>query len=96
MGATSHPQLDRLQEVVTALWPDHARFLRNSLAGYGAEDLAPIEDLARRVCALAGEDLDTFVRSYRWLCGEMNKEALHFKRRGEYRLSTFAEANAQV
>jgi 2-polyprenyl-3-methyl-5-hydroxy-6-metoxy-1,4-benzoquinol methylase len=92
----AHKQLDRLMAAVVGQWPEHARFLRNSLAGYDAADLGLMEDLATRVAVLAGEELDAFIQSYRWMCGEMNKESLYFKKHGAYRLSTFEEADAQV
>lgn len=96
MSAASPAHLDRLTRAVIEAWPDHARFLRNSLAGYDAKDLDLVEDLATRVCRLAGDELDAFISSYRWMCGEMNKEALYFKKHGAYRLSSFQEADAQV
>lgn len=91
-----HPNLDRLMDAAIGAWPSHGKFLRSSLEGYGPIDLALIEDLAARVCRLAGDELAAFIASYRWMCGEMNKEALHFRKSGAYRLSSFAEADAEV
>lgn len=96
MSATGYANLDRLLEAAVSAWPNHAKFLRSSLAGYDAADLLLIEDLAARVCRLAGAELEAYIASYRWMCGEMNKEALHFKKHGAYRLSSFREADAQV
>lgn len=96
MSATGHSNLDHLMDAVTGAWPTHAKFLRSSLLGYDAADLAMVEDLAGRVRRLAGDHLDAFIASYRWMCGEMNKEALHFKKTGAYRLSSFEQADAEV
>ena len=96
MSATGYANLDRLLDAASAAWPGHAKFLRGSLQGYEAGDLDLIEDLATRVRRLAGDELETFIASYRWMCAEMNKEALYFKKHGAYRLSSFQEANAAV
>jgi SAM-dependent methyltransferase len=96
MIVTEHTQLDRLLGAVTTQWPGHERFLKHSFAGYDAAEMALVEDLAARVNLLAGDELTAFIQSYRWLCGEMNKEALYFKKHGAYRLSSFEEADAQV
>lgn len=95
-AALKTANLDRLMQAAKALWPSHAKFLRSSLAGYDEGDLGLVEDLATRVCLLAGEDLETYIASYRWMCREMNKEALHFKKYGAYRLSSFEEAFSEV
>jgi ubiquinone/menaquinone biosynthesis C-methylase UbiE len=90
------PELHRLVGAVLEAWPQHVAFLRGSFAGYSAEDLGRLDDLARRVLRLAGSDLPEFVASYRWMCAELTKEALYFKKHHRYRLATFEEAYTEV
>ena len=93
-GSNAH--LDRLTAELLRAWPSHERFVRNSLAGYDARDLRQLDDVSRRTLMLAGDDLPVFIDSYRWMCQEMNKEALYFKKHGTYRLSNFADAEKLV
>jgi 2-polyprenyl-3-methyl-5-hydroxy-6-metoxy-1,4-benzoquinol methylase len=95
-NSSVHPNIDRLFDAILGEWPEHARFIRNSFSNYDEADLGLIEDLSERVCILAANDLGAFIKSYRWMCAEMNKEALYFKKHGVYRLSTFSEANKEV
>jgi 2-polyprenyl-3-methyl-5-hydroxy-6-metoxy-1,4-benzoquinol methylase len=95
-GVTGLARLDYLVTSIIETWPQHARFLRGSFEGYGAFDLERLDGLAERVLQLVGDNLDAYVASYRWMCAELAKEAFHFKKHGGYRLSSFAEAEAQV
>ncbi|KRB41981.1 bifunctional 2-polyprenyl-6-hydroxyphenol methylase/3-demethylubiquinol 3-O-methyltransferase UbiG [Phenylobacterium sp. Root700] len=81
---------------VIGAWPQHERFLRNSLSDYGSQELAMVDDLARRITVLAGDRMAEVVQSYRWMCGELTKETLYFKKHDAYRLSTFADADRLV
>jgi 2-polyprenyl-3-methyl-5-hydroxy-6-metoxy-1,4-benzoquinol methylase len=90
------PNLDRLTQAVLRAWPEHRKFLGVSFAGLNEAELALLDDLARRIVRLAGEALDDYAASYRWTCGELNKETLHFKKAGRYRLSRFADAERLV
>ncbi|HEY1930299.1 MAG TPA: class I SAM-dependent methyltransferase [Caulobacteraceae bacterium] len=93
---TGRPELSRLTNALLEAWPQHARFLRGSFTGYGAADLVALEDLARRIVILAGDDLPDYLSNYRWMCAELSKEALFFKKHGRYRLATFEAAEAEV
>lgn len=96
MLSPDQPHLAELFGAILQAWPEHDRHLAKSLAGRGADELDLIDDLARRILLIAGERLPAFVDSYKWMCREMNREALHFKKTGAYRLSTFAEADETV
>ncbi|MBI1198288.1 MAG: methyltransferase domain-containing protein [Phenylobacterium sp.] len=92
----SYGELARLCDALISAWPQHARFLRGSFEGYGPAEMAAVEDLARRIGILAGEALADYVASYRWVCAELAKETLFFKKHGRYRLASFAQAEAEV
>lgn len=96
MTTTGREHLDRVVQGVLAQWPDHAKFLEQSLAGYSADELALLDGLAGRVLRLMGDEAGDYYASYRWMCGEINKETYFFKKHGRYRLSTFEEADREV
>jgi 2-polyprenyl-3-methyl-5-hydroxy-6-metoxy-1,4-benzoquinol methylase len=83
-----------------ARWPEHIRYLTKSLDNRSENVLETSERLAEIVLKLAEsetEDLDRAVADYRFLCEEIVlPEELFFRREGRYRLSTFAQANAEV
>jgi SAM-dependent methyltransferase len=54
------------------------------------------EDAASAILRLAGDDLARFAAHYRWTCDRLRDEELFFHREERYRLSTFAEADAEV
>lgn len=96
LAPTDRTALGWLTGALIEAWPQHERFLRGSFEGYDATDLVAVEDLARRVAILAGDELPHYMASYRWMCAELAKEALYFKKHGRYRLTTFEDAQAQV
>lgn len=87
-------------EAVLAAWPDHGRFLASSLTGRSAElrdTTEVILDLLVQVARRLGRPLDDYARAYRYLCEKIVfPEELFFRRHGRYRLSSFAEADAEV
>ena len=50
----------------------------------------------KRSCKLIAGEEARFAADYRWTCDQLREEELFFHREGRYRLSTFAEANAEV
>jgi 2-polyprenyl-3-methyl-5-hydroxy-6-metoxy-1,4-benzoquinol methylase len=91
-----HPQTRRLVEAVVAAWPDHAHYAIKSFSGRDPQSMATTERIAEAALLLAGDQLAVFAKDYRWTCDRLRDEELFFHREGRYRLSTFAEANAEV
>jgi len=87
-----YPALQRMVDLQLKRWPDHERFLALRLASADLAFANRLADLIERVA----DDLEVVATDYRWLCDRMNEEDLHFKRTGSYRLSKFADANAEV
>jgi 2-polyprenyl-3-methyl-5-hydroxy-6-metoxy-1,4-benzoquinol methylase len=81
-------------------WPEHARFLKKSMANRPDAVLDTADRLAAIVLQLAEAepgDLDTAIADYRFVCDEIVlPEEIFFRREGHYRLNSFVEANEQV
>lgn len=92
----SYVELNAVVSAVVTAWPEHLRFLRSSFTGYGPQELTLLDGFAGRVRKLTGDRLPDFIASYRWMCAELNKEALYFKKHHRYRLSSFEEAFREV
>jgi len=90
------PALGQLVETVVACWPDHASYLRKSFAVRSRGMMATNNRAAGAVLALAGDRAAQIAEDYRWLCGRVQEEEIHFARTGRYRYSTFEETNAHV
>lgn len=95
--AAHGPATTRIAAAVLDVWPEHERYVACSLAGRADGPTGETtEILAEAVLKLAGERLPEVARHYRWTCDRLREEELHFHREGRYRLSTFAEAEAEV
>jgi SAM-dependent methyltransferase len=92
----AYPALKALYERQIGLTPRHAPSLEKRLAAASPAHLAMVNQTAGWVATLAGDDLDQVLRDYDWICNLVLTEELHFRREGRYRLSTFAEAVAEV
>jgi 2-polyprenyl-3-methyl-5-hydroxy-6-metoxy-1,4-benzoquinol methylase len=92
----NYPHLREMVERQLDAFPDHADYLQTRFANDDAEDLAFADNVAANVLQIAGPAIAQVCQNYRWFCGAMLEEELHFRRTGRYRLSTFAEADAEV
>jgi 2-polyprenyl-3-methyl-5-hydroxy-6-metoxy-1,4-benzoquinol methylase len=85
---------------VKSVWPEHDKFLRISFAGRSRELLDTTEiiaNLLQKVAKSCSKSIDSFSEDYRFLCEKIvYPEELYFRRTGEYRLTTFDQANAEV
>lgn len=87
--------LDRIRQ----RWPAHEKFVRKSFDSRPPAVMETSRRLADCILKLAGGDdagLDALVDDYRFLCEQIIlPEEIHFRRNGTYRLSSFAEAEAE-
>lgn len=94
-----YPAIAELTGRVVARWPDHATFVERSFAGREPDAMAVAERLADAILTLAADEpggLDALSDDYRFLCEDIVlPEEIHFRRNGSYRLSNFADANAE-
>jgi 2-polyprenyl-3-methyl-5-hydroxy-6-metoxy-1,4-benzoquinol methylase len=95
VDGSKYPNLANLVSEVLTVWPEHERYLHNSLAPRDAGFLSFSEKLSDMVIRLATLDggLRVHVDDYQFLCEEIYlPEELHFRRTGSYRLTNFDEA----
>jgi hypothetical protein len=90
------PATQAIVEAVLDHWPEHAGYLAQSFAIRSPAQLIATEAAAAAARRLMSGDEARFARGYRWTCDRLRDEELFFHREGRYRLSTFAEANAEV
>jgi len=90
------PATRRIVDAVLAEWPVHLRYIAKSFAARDDAMMHTTETLAKAVLVLAGGRLTEIVEHYHWTCDRLREEELFFHREGRYRLSTFAEADAEV
>jgi 2-polyprenyl-3-methyl-5-hydroxy-6-metoxy-1,4-benzoquinol methylase len=93
---SKYPYLADLVKEVLNVWPEHERYLENSLGPREGGLLSFSEKLAEmigRLATMVGGGIRVLGEDYRFLCKEIYlPEELHFRRFGSYRLTSFDEA----
>jgi hypothetical protein len=84
-----------VQAVVEA-WPEHASYLAKNFDLRSPAMMDATEAAATAARRLMDGGEARFAANYRWTCDQLRDEEIFFHREGRYRLSTFAEANAEV
>jgi 2-polyprenyl-3-methyl-5-hydroxy-6-metoxy-1,4-benzoquinol methylase len=78
------------------VWPEHLTYCE---ARFLADD-DPFERRMNETSDLilknVGDQLRLYCEDYRWMCEEFINEEIHFRRTGQYRLSTFEDAYREV
>jgi len=90
------PSAQSVAKIALDAWPDHDKFLLRSFRQRSPEVLDASETVAAEVLKLIAGDERRFGEDYRWTCDRLREEEIFFHREGRYRLSTFAEAYAEV
>lgn len=88
--------LSRLLTRQLAATPQYKKSLTKRLVGCETSQLAVLDQLARQICCIAGEQLEDVLHDYDWICRLMLDEEMNFRRSGRYRITTFEEAVKQV
>jgi SAM-dependent methyltransferase len=83
-------------EATLSVWPEHAAYLLRSFQRRSPSMMDTTELAAAAARRLMAGAETTFAADYRWTCDKLREEELFFHREGRYRLSTFAEADAEV
>ena len=91
-----YPHLTKMLSQQLKTFPEHETFLGRRFAQRNPGDLQFDDFVADKVIRIAGGDLERICADYKWLCGEVLNEELHFRRTGSYRLSSFKDALEQV
>lgn len=90
------PDLTKLVGIVVQQWPEHARYLRQSMAVRSPGLMSTSNAVAAAVLKLADSQAAKIADDYRWLCARIQEEEIEFARTGHYRYSTFEQALANV
>ncbi len=90
------PHTRHVVGAVLEVWPEHAAYLVKSFAPRSSEMMQATEAASGAIRRLIAGEERKFASDYRWTCDRLRDEELFFHREGRYRLSTFAEANAEV
>ena len=81
---------------VAARWPEHREFLARSTGIASDATRETAQRIAPLIARLVGDDWDTSVEGYRWMCEMCLAEELVFRRTGNYRYSRFDDVRAVV
>ncbi len=93
---TAMPETAAIVSAVLAVWPDHAAYLLKSFSARSPALLAATEVASTAARKLMAGNEARFATGYKWTCDQLRDEEIFFHREGRYRLSTFAEAWAEV
>lgn len=96
INTQSYPSIDQMMEAVLAVWPEHSKALQTRFKEDDEAFLARTEEVASLASTLIGDELTGYAQDYRWMCENFLEEQLHFRRHGDYRLKSFAEAEREV
>jgi len=78
------------------IWPEHVDYCKARFAEHDKEFEGRMDELSALIIANTGEELGKYCADYRWMCEKFLEEEIHFRRHGEYRLSTFQAAYDEV
>lgn len=90
------PNTRAVIDSVLEVWPEHTAYLAKSLQARSPAMLAATEAAAGVTRRLTEGHERQVAEDYRWTCDRLREEELFFHREERYRLSTFAEAMAEV
>jgi 2-polyprenyl-3-methyl-5-hydroxy-6-metoxy-1,4-benzoquinol methylase len=90
------PSTQKIAERIVSLWPEHSGYLAMRFRDFDGMFEARIDELASLALVSIGDELDTYIADYRWMCEAFIEEEFHFRRKNKYRLSTFEEAYKEV
>ncbi len=91
-----YPATSGIVESVLDVWPEHSAYLLKSFSPRTLAMLQATEAAAAASAKLMAGQEAVVAADYRWTCDRLRDEELFFHREGRYRLSSFAEANAEV
>jgi 2-polyprenyl-3-methyl-5-hydroxy-6-metoxy-1,4-benzoquinol methylase len=97
----SFPELEgtawgRLLGAVLADYPAHADFIGKSFGSCSPAVRETALGTAESIERLVDGRISEVIAGYRWMCGMVLEEELHFRRTGSYRYSRFEDANREV
>jgi 2-polyprenyl-3-methyl-5-hydroxy-6-metoxy-1,4-benzoquinol methylase len=92
----NYPSIATMLDAQLAVFPRHERFLAGRFAVAGPDELQFLDEIAELIIRIADPSVRAICEDYRWLTQMFAEEEIYFHRNGHYRLSSFADATAQV
>lgn len=97
---SAYPSLETLVKGVLTSWPDHEKYLDSSFSNRSESGLFDSDRLAKAIILMSQRvpgGLATLYDDYRYMAEVIVlPEEIYFRRKGEYRLKTFEDANREV
>ena len=90
------PATHRVVSRIIEIWPDHEKYIANRFHDFDENFENRIEELSNLALINIGNDLDTYINDYRWMCEIFLEEEIYFRRKKNYRLKTFEDAYREV
>jgi len=78
------------------VWPEHEKFIRKSFESRSPSLMDSAHRTGKLIHQMISEKIPEHAESYRWMCGALNEEAMHFFRTGEYRHHSFVEVEREI
>ena len=94
--AERFPQLSRLLDRQLQITPEQRPFHLKRFSKLLPLEGGIVEDLAKKITMLAGDNIDQYCSDYAFICSEQLREELHFRRHGTYSCPSFEDAVARV
>jgi 2-polyprenyl-3-methyl-5-hydroxy-6-metoxy-1,4-benzoquinol methylase len=99
LDASAYPNLEALVEEVLRSWPEHEKYIQRSFANRSDDVLRASDHLSAAIVLMSKSvpgGLATLCDDYKYTSENIIlPEELYFRRRGEYRLKTFEDANRE-
>jgi 2-polyprenyl-3-methyl-5-hydroxy-6-metoxy-1,4-benzoquinol methylase len=94
--AMFQPSLGAFLRSLFRAWPQSERAVRQYYASREVSSLQFLDTIAARILQIAGDEIDSYLESYRWTCGLMMKCEMHYRRTGTYENDDFAAVVAKL
>lgn len=91
-----YPAIRTVVAATLDAWPEHLGYCEKRFEQDSSTFLERCNEFSQLALKMMGDALPQYVNDYRWMCEQFLEEEFFFHRNGHYRLSTFAEAFAQV
>ena len=88
--------LQLIRQAVIDYWPEHERYIDNSLGSLTPEEFSDVSHLAELLGRVFGGGLNQLVSDYKWTCDSILEEELFFRREGRYRCNSISDLESRV
>ena len=86
------PSLDQLISCQIRIWPSHARNLEKRFFDTKEETLGLLEECSTIMLEMISSEISQYCKDYKWMCRELVREEIYFRKNGKYRNDNQQEA----